>query len=90
VRLGGYVILAQGKGDGEMLAWIEENAPNNRSPWEIQQWSAYHSERGRDGDVETLEFFANLVSGFSKTREDVRTWFDCLDLDDHVTFGGKA
>jgi len=25
----------------------------------------------------------------SATREDVKTWFDYLDLDDHVTFGGK-
>ena len=23
-------------------------------------------------------------------REDVKTWFDLVDLDDHVTFGGKA
>ena len=25
----------------------------------------------------------------SKTRDDVKTWFDYLDLDDHITFGGK-
>ena len=42
--------LATGKGDGEILQWIEENAPNKRSPWEIQQWSAFQSERGPDGD----------------------------------------
>ena len=48
------------------------------------------NERGPDGDVETLEFFAEKVGEFSKTREDVITWFDFLDLDDHVTFGGKA
>ena len=47
--------VATGKGDGEMLAWIQENAPNKRSPWEIQQWSAYFSERGPDSDLETLE-----------------------------------
>ena len=46
-------------------------------------------ERGPDGDVETLEFFAKRIGEFSKTREDVKTWFDLLDLDDHVTFGGK-
>ena len=23
-------------------------------------------------------------------REDIVTWFDLLDVDDHVTFGGKA
>ena len=40
--------------------------------------------------VETLEFFIERVGPLSKTREDVKTWFDYLDLDDHVTFGGKA
>jgi hypothetical protein len=42
--------LATGKGDGEMLAWIERNAPHKHTPWEIQQWSAYFSERGPDGE----------------------------------------
>jgi Domain of unknown function (DUF5069) len=82
--------LATGKGDGEMLAWIQENAPNKHSPWEIQQWSAYFSERGPDSDVETLDMFAERIGRFNKTREDVKTWFDLLDLDDFVTFGGKA
>jgi hypothetical protein len=40
--------------------------------------------------VETLEFFTKRVGDISKIREDVKTWFDYLDLDDHVTFGGKA
>ncbi|MEQ1750003.1 MAG: DUF5069 domain-containing protein [Prosthecobacter sp.] len=82
--------LAEGKGDGEVLKWIAENAPLKRQPWEIQQWSAWHNERGPDGDVETLEFFAGRIAPLSRDREDVRTWFDYLDLDDHVTFGGKA
>ena len=82
--------LATGKGDGEILAWVQETAPHKHDQWEIQQWSAYHNERGPDGDVETLEFFASRVGPLSKTREDVKTWFDYLDLDDHVTFGGKA
>ena len=81
--------LDKGKGDGEMLAWIEEHAPNKRSPWEIQQWSAWMNERGPDGDVETLQVFSKRVGDISPTREDVKTWFDYLDLDDHVTFGGK-
>ena len=82
--------IETGKGDGEILAWVEEHVQPKRGPWEIQQWSAYHNERGPDGDVETLEFFTERVGALSKTREDVKTWFDYLDLDDHVTFGGKA
>ncbi len=82
--------LAAGKGDGEILAWLDEHAPTKRAAWEIAAWSAYHNERGPDGDVETLEFFAARVGACSKTREDVKTWFDYLDLDDHVSFGGPA
>ena len=82
--------LAAGKGDGEILEWVAESGQPKREPWEIQQWSAYHTERGPDGDVETLEFFTGRVGALSKTREDVKSWFDYLDLDDHVFFGGKA
>jgi hypothetical protein len=82
--------LAQGLGDGEILAWVQENAAHKRQPWEIQQWSTYFGERGPDSDAETLEFFAERLGKFSKTREDVKTWFDLLDLDDFVSFGGKA
>jgi len=82
--------LATGKGDGEILAWVAENARHKRSPWEIQQWSAYHNERGPDGDVETIEFFAKRVGSVAQEREDIKTWFDYLDADDHVTFGGIA
>ncbi len=82
--------LQAGKGDGEILAWIEASAPQKRAPWEIQHWSTWMNERGPDSDVETLEFFIKQVGSISQTREDVKTWFDYLDLDDHVTFGGKA
>lgn len=82
--------LAKGKSDGEILAWVEETAPSKRAPYEIQQWSAFQNERGPDSDLETLQFFTERVSELSKTREDIKTWFDYLDVDDHVTFGGKA
>jgi hypothetical protein len=81
--------IASGKGDGEIVEWVLDTAPIKRTPWEIQHWSDWLDRRGPDGDVETLEFFAKRVGDISKTREDVRTWFDYLDLDDHVTFGGK-
>jgi len=82
--------LAASKGDGEILEWINSNAKHKRSPWEIEQWSDFQQRRGPDSDAETLSFFEELLSKFSKTREDIKTWADLLDLDDHVTFGGKA
>ena len=82
--------LATGKGDGEILAWINQTAQHKRTPWEIEQWSDYMERRGPDSDAETLQHFAEMVGAASQNREDIKTWADLLDLDDHVTFGGKA
>ena len=82
--------LAKGLGDGEILAWVQANAKTPRQPWEIAAWSAWHERRTPDSDKETLVEFAEMVGRFNPTREDVNTWFDLLDLDDHCTFGGKA
>ena len=79
-----------GKSDGELLEWVAANAKNKKAPWEIEQWSAYQDKRGPDSDAETILLFAERVGSFSKTREDIKTWFDLVDVDDHVTFGGKA
>lgn len=46
--------LATGKGDGEILEWINANAKHKRSAWEIEQWSDYMQRRGPDSDEETL------------------------------------
>jgi hypothetical protein len=82
--------LAAGKGDGEILEWINANAKNKPSEWEIEQWSCYLERRGPTSDAETLGFFADMIGKITKTREDIRTWADLLDLDDYVSFGGKA
>ena len=82
--------LATGKGDGEILEWIQSHSKTPREPWEIEAWSAFFEKRGPDSDAETLELFAEYVGKFSKTREDIKTWFDAIELDDYVSFGGKA
>jgi len=82
--------LASGKGDAEILGWIEGNSKHRRLPWEIGPWSEYMLRRTPDSDEETLVFFFRRVGSFSKTREDIKTWMDLIDLDDYVTFGGKA
>ena len=82
--------LKTGKGDGEILEWINKNAKHKRDPWEVQVWSDYQDRRGPDSDAETFQWFADYVGKISKTREDVTTWSDVLDLDDYVSFGGKA
>ena len=81
--------LATGKGDGEILNWINAHSRTKPKPWEIVSWSAYQDARGPD-DLESREFFDSSLAKLSKTREDILTWFDLLDLDDYVSFGGKA
>jgi len=81
--------LARGKSDTEILEWIVAHSTAKRQPWEIAQWSAHYEHRGPT-DVETRQYFNALLAKLSKKREDVVGWFDLLDLDDYVSFGGKA
>jgi Domain of unknown function (DUF5069) len=82
--------LAAGKGDGEILEWVQAHSKTPRSPWEIEAWSAFMEKRGLVGDAETLVFFAEYLGKLSKTREDIKTMFEFGELDDYVSFGGKA
>ena len=82
--------LATRKGDGEILEWVQAHSKTPRSPWEIEAWSAYMDKRAPDSDAETPAFFAEQLGRLSKTREDIKTFFEFGELDDYVSFGGKA
>ena len=82
--------LATGRGDGKMLEWVLAHSKTPRSPWEIEPWSAFMEKRTPDSDAETLAFFAESLGRLSKTREDIKTMFEFGELDDYVSFGGKA
>ena len=81
--------LAKGKGDAEILQWIEKNAKHKRTDSEIAAWSS-HAEHRAPADLESREFFNGLHKQAAAHREDITTWFDILDVDDYVSFGGKA
>jgi hypothetical protein len=81
--------LAKGKGDGEILEWIQANAKHKRTEVEIAAFSDY-AERNTPRDTESRAYFNELHSKAASKREDIVTWFDLLDLDDYVSFGGKA
>ena len=81
--------LAAGKGDGEILEWIQANAKNKRTTSEIAGWSAYHEQRA-PSDPEGREYLNGMHAKIAPKREDISTWFDVLDVDDHVSYGGKA
>ncbi len=80
--------LAAGKSDAEVLAWIESTSKTKPNAVQIAAWSAFQDQRGPT-DLESRQFFHDYHSKLAPHREDVATWFDILDIDDFVTFGGK-
>jgi hypothetical protein len=81
--------LAAGKGDVEILEWIQTNAKHKHTDSEIANWSA-QAERRAPSDIESREYFNELQRKSAPKREDIVTWYDLLDVDDYVSFGGKA
>jgi len=77
------------KGDGEILKWIEKNARHKRTAPEIAAWSVWQEQRAPD-NPDSREHFNGLHKAGAPKRTDIVTWFDVLDLDDYVSFGGKA
>ena len=81
--------LAAGKGDGEVLDWIQKHSVHKRTEPEIEVWSEFAARR-TPADPESRGFFNGLHQKVAPKREDIVTWFDLLDLDDYVSFGGSA
>ncbi len=81
--------LARGKSDGEMLEWIKVSAKHKRAESEIAAWSAWQEHRAPD-NTESRKFFNETHEKIAPKRSDLVTWFDLLDVDDYVSFGGKA
>lgn len=78
-----------GLGDGDLLAWINENAGTKRRPHEIALWSRFMEDR-MPSDAESREFFQSVHKSTAAGRPDIGTWFDLLDLDDFASFGGRV
>jgi len=81
--------VAKGLSDTEILTWIQANATNKPTEVEIAQWSAFQDQSVPTGN-DTREYFNGIVAGAKADhREDIRGWFDALDVDDYVSFGGN-
>ncbi|HWI56598.1 MAG TPA: DUF5069 domain-containing protein, partial [Bacillota bacterium] len=65
--------LAAGKGDGDILEWVQQNAKFKRTESEIAAWSA-HCELRAPADVESREFFHGVHAKIAPKREDIATW----------------
>ncbi len=81
--------LEADKSDGEILQWIQKSAKFKRSEVEIAAWSAFQDVRVPTS-VESREYMNGIHKKLAPHREDVANWFDVLDIDDFVSFGGKA
>jgi hypothetical protein len=77
------------KSDTEILAWIQQHAKHPRTAPEVIAWTHWQENRAPD-NTEGREYLNALHKAGAPDREDIITWFDVLDLDDYVSFGGKA
>lgn len=83
--------IDSGLGDGAILTWLLANAQTPRQGYEIAAFSAFHEQRAPSapaGRAKLSEYQSSTPAG--ALREDIATWFDVLDLDDHQSFGGKV
>jgi hypothetical protein len=79
--------VTKGRSDTELLAWVNEKA--KRLPFQIAGWSAWMETYGAGG-AEGHEWFGERIKACGPDRSDIRTFFDLLDLDDYVSYGGKG
>ena len=82
------VEVAARKGDGEVLAWITLNQRNRYMPEEIEAWSDSMDKRTPTAD--DRKKFDEYLAECGPNRSDITRWPDLLDLDDFVSYGGKA
>ncbi|MEM9159725.1 MAG: DUF5069 domain-containing protein [Verrucomicrobiota bacterium] len=78
-----------GIGDLEILTWVMKNLGRDLTLIDILAWSDYHTNRAPD-NVAYRAKFNGMHEELAPERTDVITSFDMLDLDDYVSFGGKA
>jgi len=77
-----------GKSDSELLAFVTERSQPKHHPAEIAAWSHWF-EHLTPTPPDTRAFFNDIHRKNAPHRDDIATWFDWLDLDDYVTFGGN-
>jgi hypothetical protein len=79
--------IKSGKSDLEILTWL--NANTKRQAFEVIAWSAWLEQVG-PGSAEGHEWIAGVIKGNNSTRDDIRSFAELLDLDDYISYGGKA
>ena len=77
-----------GKSDSELLAFVHAAGSPKRNGSEIASWSAW-MERWTPTTPDARAFFNDVHRKNAAHRDDIATWFDWIELDDLVTFGGR-
>jgi len=88
--IGHEAVLAEvkkGLSDSEMLAWVRANT--TRLPSEIASWSLW-MRTVAPGRSPGHEWFSEVIKASAPDRDDIFGFFDLLDMDDYVSFGGKG
>lgn len=81
--------VAKGKGDGEIWEWMKGAGRHPRLPHEIEAFSAWHERRTPTTPEKRSKMSELQAAAGAASREDIASWFDLLDLDDHASFGGR-
>ena len=83
-----FAEIKSGKSDSEILAYVNAHAQPKRHAAEIAAWSTWF-EQLTPTPPDSRAFFNDVHRKNAANRDDIATWFDWLELDDYVTFGGK-
>jgi hypothetical protein len=79
--------LKLGRSDSEMLAWAREHT--KRLPSEIAAWSAWLATLA-PGGAPGHEWFGEVIKAGAPDRDDAYGFFELLDMDDYVSYGGRG
>jgi len=82
------VEVKAGKPDGELLAYAMANLKPARSASQIASWSHWINGTA-PSNPDSRAFFNDVHRKNAPHRTDIESWFDWLELDDYVTYGGK-
>jgi hypothetical protein len=83
-----FAEIKSGKTDSELLAYVQTHSKPKRTSSEIAAWSAWFNEL-TPTTPDVRAFFNEVHRKNAPHRDDISSWFDWLELDDYVTFGGK-
>jgi hypothetical protein len=81
--------VKKGRSDSEMLSWVLAEMRPSRQCFEVEQWSSWLETVG-PATAKSHAWIAGKIEDNGPSRDDIRTFFEHLDLDDYTSFGGRS